>query len=165
MTPLVSDALLAAAKHQFPFSLWWIAAVVLLIVAVFLFIILVSFFQLWFQAYLTNARVGIFDLIGMKFRKVDYQMIVRQKIALVQAGVKVENRELEAHYLARGNVPKVATAVIAAHNAGIDLPWRIGAANALAGRDNIDARQTSESPKVIDCPEPTKRRTTLDDVD
>src|SRR5438876_1611805 len=164
MTPLVSDALLAAAKNQFPFSLWWIAAVVLLIVAVFLFIILLSFFQLWFQAYLTNARVGIFDLIGMKFHKVDYQMIVRQKIALVQAGVKVENRELEAHYLARGNVPKVATAVIAAHKAGIDLPWRIAAAIDLAGRDILDAVKTSVNPKVIDCPDPSKGRPTLDGV-
>jgi uncharacterized protein YqfA (UPF0365 family) len=164
MTPLVSDALLAAAKNQFPFSLWWIAAVVLLIIAVFLFIILLSFFQLWFQAYLTNARVGIFDLIGMKFRKVDYQMIVRQKIALVQAGVKVENRELEAHYLARGNVPKVATAVIAAHKAGIDLPWRIAAAIDLAGRDILDAVKTSVNPKVIDCPDPAKGRPTLDGV-
>jgi uncharacterized protein YqfA (UPF0365 family) len=164
MTTLVSHAVLAAAKNQFPFSLWWIAAVVLLIIAVFLFIILLSFFQLWFQAYLTNARVGIFDLIGMKFRKVDYQMIVRQKIALVQAGVKVENRELEAHYLARGNVPKVATAVIAAHKAGIDLPWRIAAAIDLAGRDILDAVKTSVNPKVIDCPDPAKGRPTLDGV-
>ena len=86
-----------------------------------------SFLNLWLQAFLTGARVGFFDLVAMKFRKVDYSMLVRQKIALVQAGVKVGNDELEAHYLARGNVPKVATAVIAAHKAGIDLPWRIAA--------------------------------------
>src|SRR5262249_27805072 len=83
-------------------------------------IVFISFFQLWIQARLTGARVSFIDLIGMRFRKVDYPMIVRQKIALVQAGVKVDNRELEAHYLARGNVPKVAAAVIAAHKAGID---------------------------------------------
>src|SRR5262249_50731131 len=83
-----------------------------------------SFINLWLQAFLTGARVGFFDLVAMKFRKVDYAMLVRQKIALVQAGVRVGNDELEAHYLARGNVPKVATAVIAAHKAGIDLPWR-----------------------------------------
>src|SRR5262245_21117005 len=99
-TSIVLAALLANTKSPFGgISLWWVAGGILLILAVFLFIILLNFFQLWFQAYLTNARVGIFDLIGMKFRKVDYQMIVRQKIALVQAGVKVENRELEAHYL------------------------------------------------------------------
>src|SRR5438128_11033227 len=91
-------------------------------------------------------------------------MIVRQKIALVQAGVKVDNRELEAHYLARGNVPKVAAAVIAAHKAGIDLPWRIAAAIDLAGRDILDAVKTSVNPKVIDCPDPAKGRPTLDGV-
>src|SRR5437870_5061054 len=123
-----------------------------------------SFLNLWLQAFLTGARVGLFELVAMKFRKVDYGMIVRQKIALVQAGVKVENRELEAHYLARGNVPKVATAVIAAHKAGIDLPWRIAAAIDLAGRDVLDAVKTSVNPKVIDCPNPTLGRPTLDGV-
>jgi uncharacterized protein YqfA (UPF0365 family) len=105
--------------------------------------ILFSYFQIWLQAYLTDAHVSFPRLIGMHFRKVDYAMIVRQKIALVQAGVKIENDELEAHYLARGNVPKVAAAVIAAHKAGIDLPWRIGAAIDLAGRDILDAVKTS----------------------
>jgi uncharacterized protein YqfA (UPF0365 family) len=123
-----------------------------------------SFINLWLQAFLTGARVGFFDLVAMKFRKVDYGMLVRQKIALVQAGVKVGNDELEAHYLARGNVPKVATAVIAAHKAGIDLPWRIAAAIDLAGRDILDAVKTSVNPKVIDCPDPSKGRPTLDGV-
>jgi uncharacterized protein YqfA (UPF0365 family) len=123
-----------------------------------------SFINLWLQAFLTGARVGFFDLVAMKFRKVDYAMLVRQKIALVQAGVKAGNDELEAHYLARGNVPKVATAVIAAHKAGIDLPWRIAAAIDLAGRDILDAVKTSVNPKVIDCPDPSKGRPTLDGV-
>src|SRR5262249_3096905 len=97
-------------------------------------------------------------------RNVDYTMIVRQKIALVQAGVKVANEDLEAHYLARGNVPKVAAAVIAAHKAGIDLPWRIAAAIDLAGRTILDAVPTSVNPKVIECPDPSKGRPTLDGV-
>src|SRR5438132_6732443 len=100
----------------------------------------------------------------MNLRSVDYPMIVRQKIALVQAGVKVSTQDLEAHYLSRGNVPKVAAAVIAAHKAGIDLPWRIAAAIDLAGRDILDAAKTSVSPKVIDCPDPGKGRPTLDGV-
>src|SRR5207253_1191161 len=79
-------------------------------------------------------------------------------------GVKVGTNDLEAHYLARGNVPKVATAVIAAHKAGIDLPWRIAAAIDLAGRDILDAVRTSVNPKVIDCPNPSKGRPTLDGV-
>jgi len=91
-------------------------------------------------------------------------MIVRQKIALVQAGVKVSTQEMEAHYLSRGNVPKTATAVIAAHKAGMDLPWRTAAAIDLAGRDVLDAVKTSVNPRVIDCPDPAKGRNTLDGV-
>jgi uncharacterized protein YqfA (UPF0365 family) len=91
-------------------------------------------------------------------------MIVRQKIALVQAGVKVSTQEMEAHYLSRGNVPKTAAAVIAAHKAGMDLPWRVAAAIDLAGRDILDAVKTSVNPKVIDCPDPGKGRPTLDGV-
>jgi uncharacterized protein YqfA (UPF0365 family) len=91
-------------------------------------------------------------------------MIVRQKIALVQAGVKVTTPDLESHYLARGNVPKTATAVIAAHKAGIDLPWRTAAAIDLAGRDVLEAVKTSVNPRVIECPDPSKGRPTLDGV-
>src|SRR5919199_6529408 len=91
-------------------------------------------------------------------------MIVRQKIALVQAGVRVNTEDMEAHFLARGNVPKTATAVIAAHKAGMDLPWKTAAAIDLAGRDILDAVKTSVNPKVIDCPDPGKGRPTLDGV-
>jgi uncharacterized protein YqfA (UPF0365 family) len=154
-----------AADQLSSTTIWVLILVVIgiLVIGVVL-LILFSFFQLWIQARMTGARIGFLDLIGMRFRKVDYPMIVRQKIALVQAGVRVENRDLEAHYLARGNVPKVATAVIAAHKAGIDLPWRIAAAIDLAGRDILDAVKTSVNPKVIDCPDPAKGRPTLDGV-
>ncbi len=147
------------ASDSLPANWAWILVgligVLFLLLALLVFF---SFINLWLQAFLTGARVGFFDLVAMKFRKVE------QKIALVQAGVKVGNDELEAHYLARGNVPKVATAVIAAHKAGIDLPWRIAAAIDLAGRDILDAVKTSVNPKVIDCPDPSKGRPTLDGV-
>jgi uncharacterized protein YqfA (UPF0365 family) len=137
---------------------------VILLIGVFFLIIFFSFLRLWIQCLLTGARISIWDLVGMKLRNVDYAMIVRQKIALVQAGVKVSTGEMEAHYLSRGNVPKTATAVIAAHKAGIDLPWRIAAAIDLAGRDVLDAVKTSVNPKVVDCPDPSKGRGTLDGV-
>src|SRR5262245_14271447 len=137
-----------------------IAAILLIIVLVIFF----SFLRLWIQCKLTSAGIGIIDLVGMKLRNVDYQQIVRQKIALIQANVKVGTRDLEAHYLSRGNVPKTATAVIAAHKAGMDLPWRTAAAIDLAGRDVLDAVKTSVNPKVIDCPDPSKGRLTLDGV-
>lgn len=141
-----------------------VGAIVAIVLAVILALVFFSFIRLWVQCWLTGAQIGMVDLVGMKLRNVDYQMIVRQKIALVQANVKVSTRELEAHYLSRGNVPKVATAVIAAHKAGMDLLWRVGAAIDLAGRDVLDAVKTSVNPKVIDCPDPTKGRPTLDGV-
>src|SRR5213078_2301027 len=142
----------------------FLAAGIILLVGVFFLIIFFSFLRLWIQCFLTGARISIWDLIGMKLRNVDYGMIVRQKIALVQANVKVTTKELEQHYLSRGNVPKTATAVIAAHKAGIDLPWRTASAIDLAGRDILDAVKTSVNPKVIDCPDPAKGRPTLDGV-
>ena len=143
----------------------WIGVglVLVLIFLVFLFIFF-SFIRLWIQALLTKAEIGIGSLIGMKLRNVDYAMIVRQKIALVQAGVKISTPELESHFLARGNVPKTATAVIAAHKAGLDLPWRTAAAIDLAGRDVLEAVRTSVNPKVIDCPDPAKGKQFLDAV-
>ena len=144
----------------------WLLLVVAvaLIAALFFLIVFFSFVRLWIQCFLTGAKIGIWDLVGMKLRNVDYGMIVRQKIALVQAGVKISTQELEAHFLSRGNVPKTAAAVIAAHKAGIDLPWRIAAAIDLAGRDVLDAVKTSVNPKVIDCPDATKGRPFLDGV-
>jgi uncharacterized protein YqfA (UPF0365 family) len=137
---------------------------IILLLSIFFLVIFFSFVRLWIQCLLTGARISILDLIGMKLRNVDYAMIVRQKIALVQAGVKVSTQDMEAHYLARGNVPKTAAAVIAAHKAGMDLPWPRAAAIDLAGRDILDAVKTSVNPKVIDCPDPAKGRPTLDGV-
>jgi uncharacterized protein YqfA (UPF0365 family) len=137
---------------------------IVVVFGLILMLIFFGFIRLWIQSLLTGAKIGILDLVGMKLRNVDYGMIVRQKIALVQAGVKIATEELEAHYLARGNVPKTATAVIAAHKAGLDLPWKTAAAIDLAGRDILDAVKTSVNPKVIDCPDPSKGRQFLDAV-
>src|SRR5215510_3520267 len=157
------DALFA--KDVSPENVWiFVIAGIALLVFLFMLILFFSFVRLYIQSLLTGAKIGIFDLIGMKLRNVDYAMIVRQKIALVQAGVKISTEELESHYLARGNVPKTAAAVIAAHKAGLDLPWRVAAAIDLAGRDVLDAVKTSVNPKVIDCPDPTKGRQFLDAV-
>ncbi|WP_261353373.1 flotillin-like protein FloA [Telmatocola sphagniphila] len=141
-----------------------IIGAVAILIGIFMLIIFFSFVRLWIQSVLTGAKIRFSSLIGMKLRNVDYGMIVRQKIALVQAGVKITTEDLESHFLARGNVPKTATAVIAAHKAGMDLPWRIAAAIDLAGRDVLDAVRTSVNPKVIDCPDPTKGRSFLDAV-
>jgi uncharacterized protein YqfA (UPF0365 family) len=144
--------------------LWLIAGIIIVLIAVFILVIFFSFVRLWIQALLNSAKISILDLVGMKLRNIDYQMIVRQKIALVQAGVKISTEELQQHYLARGNVPKTAMAVIAAHKAKMELPWRDASAIDLAGRDVLEAVRTSVNPKVIDCPDPNKGKPTLDGV-
>ncbi|HEY1381857.1 MAG TPA: flotillin-like protein FloA [Gemmataceae bacterium] len=145
-------------------TVWLVIGGIVVFVGFIMILLLLGFIRLWIQSLLTGAKIGILDLVGMKLRNVDYAMIVRQKIALVQAGVKVNTEDLEAHYLARGNVPKTATAVIAAHKAGMDLKWSTAAAIDLAGRDILDAVKTSVNPKVIDCPDPSKGRQFLDAV-
>jgi uncharacterized protein YqfA (UPF0365 family) len=136
----------------------------LIVGLIFLFVFF-SFVQLWIQAFLASAKIGFVDMIRMKLLKIDYAMIVRQKIALVQAGVRdVTTQAMEAHVLARGNLQKVVGAVIAAHKAGMDLRWSAATAIDLAGRDVYEAVKRSVDPKVIDCPDPTKGRNTLDGV-
>lgn len=130
---------------------------VLAFIAVLVFLaIFYRYFWLWIQSVMTGARVGIFDLIGMLFRRVDARTIVRSKIMAVQAGIQDEDltsKALEAHYLARGNVPQVIRALVAARKSRqITLSFREAAAIDLAGRDVLDAVQTSVYPKVIDCP-------------
>ncbi len=139
-----------------------LAIAIFLIFAVVMGIILIMFFPIWFQAYMSNANVSIWSLIGMSLRRVNKQIIVRGKVMAVQAGIGSESqsgvttRRLEAHFLAGGSVPNVIQAIIAAHRADIDLDFDRAAAIDLAGRDVVDAIQTSVSPKVIDCPDPKR---------
>ena len=161
----MSRPLFAAA--DLPLEPWVLVALCVggIVALIFLFVFF-SFIRLWIQAFLASAKVHIVDMIRMKLLNIDYNMVVRQKIALVQAGVKVEGKEMEAHVLSRGNLQKVAAAVIAAHKAGMDLPWRVAAAIDLAGRDVLDAVRTSVNPKVIDCPgpDPAKGKVMLEGV-
>jgi uncharacterized protein YqfA (UPF0365 family) len=147
----------------------WMVGVVLL--GLFALVMLILFFiygGLWFQAYMSDARVSIWSLVGMSLRQVDARLIVKAKIMARQAGlgkaqeIGITTRRLEAHYLAGGNVPNVICAIIAAHRADIDLDFDKAAAIDLAGRDVLDAVQTSVNPKVIDCPDPKRsQRSTL----
>lgn len=148
---------------------WMLAGTVLLgILAVILVGIFLIYGGLWFQAYMSDARVTIWSLVGMTFRQVDARLIVQAKIMAMQAGLArdresgISTRRLEAHYLAGGDVLKVIRALISAHRADIDLDFDKAAAIDLAGRDVLDAVQTSVNPKVIDCPDPKRSgRTTL----
>ena len=138
--------------------------VVASLIAIVLLFFLLQFFGLWFQALLSKARVGLGDLIGMRFRKVDARVIVYSRIRAVRAGIPVETRDLEEHYLAGGRVTNVTSALIAAQKARIDLDWNTACAIDLAGRDILDAVNTSVNPKVIDCPSREGGKTTIDAV-
>ncbi len=133
--------------------IWIILIIVIIVVLLFLALVL-QFFNLWFQALLSDARVGFMDLIGMRFRKVDPRTIVLSRIRAKKAGLSISTGQLETHYLSGGRVPTVVTALIAADRAKIELPWDVSCAIDLAGRDILDAVQTSVNPKVIDCPNP-----------
>lgn len=135
--------------------------IVLLLMGLFLF----SFISLWVQSILTKANIGPVGMLRMKLVGLDYTLIVKQKIALVQAGIKdVTSQDMESHVLTRGNLLRVVGAVIAARKAKIDLSWSAAAAIDLAGRDVYEAVKRSVDPKVIDCPDPSKGRQTLDGV-
>jgi uncharacterized protein YqfA (UPF0365 family) len=149
-------------------DIWPVAIIILLIIVGIILLIgaliFFSFIQLWIQSFLTGAGIGIVDMVRMRLIKIDYGMIVRQKIALVQAGIAMKTQDMEAHVLSRGNVPKVAAAVIAAHKAGLDLKWNIAAAIDLAGRDVLEAVKMSVRPEVIPCPDPRQGKQMLEGV-
>ena len=143
--------------------IWAVVALAVIILLVILAYI-AQFVGLWFQALLSNARVSILELIGMRFRKVNPKSIVQSRIEAVKAGLQVSTNQLESHYLAGGDVRRVVRALIAADRAKIDLPWDSACAIDLAGRDILEAVQTSVNPKVIDCPSPNSGRSTIDAV-
>ena len=150
----------------------WIPIVLFAIVIIICLVLLAVFaryFRLWIQCVTTRAQIGIVDLLGMTFRKVNPAIIVRSKIMAVQAGLDdssgITSKNLEAHYLAGGNVPLVIRACIAAVKAKIvDLNFKQATAIDLAGRNVLEAVQTSVNPKVIDCPASDSGRQTLDAV-
>lgn len=146
-----------------------IGVLILLLVVVGIFVVFVVYFRYWIQSKMTGAGIGIFDLLGMTFRKVNPGVIVRSKIMAVQAGLDeqttgITSKALEAHYLAGGNVPLVIRALIAATKAKLPLDYKLATAIDLAGRNVLEAVQTSVYPKVIDCPSKASGRDSLDGV-
>ena len=100
----------------------------------------------------SRVRVSLVSLIGMRLRKISPALIVNALINARKAGLDINTNQLETHYLAGGNVGRVVLAMIAADKAGIPLTFQRATAIDLAGRNVLDAVQTSVNPKVIDCP-------------
>ena len=138
-------------------------AVVVVLILVFLGIFF-YFFKVWIRALAAGSRVSIFNLVGMKLRGIPPVVIVDAKIMATKAGLEVSTNDLEAHFLAGGSVTKVIRALIAADKANIALTFQKACAINLAGRDIEDAVRTSVNPRVIDCPDPSKGKTTVDAV-
>ena len=129
---------------------------------VFVSVIILFFLFVWvipvrllIAAWSSGAWVGPGELIGMRLRRVTPSKVVNPRIAAVKAGLSVETNTLESHYLAGGNVERVVTALISADKAGIKLGFQQAAAIDLAGRDVLDAVQTSVNPRVITTPKIT----------
>ena len=122
--------------------------------------------SLWFRAFMSGAGIGPLQMVVMKLKKVNPQLIVDTRIMSVQAGLDdITTNAMESHYLAGGNVPLVIRALIAADRAHIELDWKTASAIDLAGRNVLEAVQTSVKTKVIDCPDPARSgRPTLDGV-
>ena len=108
--------------------------------------------RLWIEAISAGVRVGIGYLVGMRLRKVSPPAVVRPLIWATKAGLVLQISDLEAHYLAGGQVDRVVRALISADKANIELPFKQAAAIDLAGRDVFEAVQVSVNPKVINTP-------------
>jgi uncharacterized protein YqfA (UPF0365 family) len=124
------------------------------------------YFKLWLRGFVTKAGISPPTLVFMALRNVNPHVIMDARIMAVQAGLTdVTVMGLEAHYLSGGNVRRIVQALIAAHRAKIDLNWFTASAIDLAGRNVLEAVQTSVNPKVIDCPDPRRGgRKTLDGI-
>ncbi len=127
--------------------------IIALIVLFFVFILYFVPIGLWVTAYFSGVKLKLFrDLVGMRLRKVPPHSIVRPLITAHKAGIYVDTPQLEAHYLAQGDVQKVVNALISADKASIDLTFERATAIDLAGRDVFEAVQVSVNPKVIETP-------------
>ncbi len=130
------------------YILFAILAVVVLVLVFFVG----SSLSLWIQALVSGARVGLVNIVFMRFRKVPPKLVVQSKIMGVKAGLDLPTDDLESHFLAGGNVSRVVQALIAADKANIELDFNRSAAIDLAGRDVLEAVQMSVNPKVIETP-------------
>jgi len=132
--------------------------IVFLIIGLGVLVLFISLFfsfipvGLWISAFAAGVKVGLFNLIGMKLRRVTPSRVILPLIKAVKAGLNVNVNQLEAHYLAGGNVDRVVDALIAAHRADMNLAFERAAAIDLAGRDVLEAVKMSVNPKVIETP-------------
>ena len=131
-------------------------------------VIFITYIGLFAKSYLSGATIGFPTLVAMRLRGVPASLIVDSRIAAVKAGLILSSDELEAHYLAEGNVIQTVQALVAADKANINLDWQRACAIDLAtkgtGKSVLEAVHTSINPKVIECPDSQGGRSTIDGV-
>jgi len=126
-----------------------VGVAVLGLCAVLLLMFVFKYGGIWFQAYMSNAPVSLFRIVGMSRRKIDPRVIIQSEIMARHAGVGddpyfgITTRRMEEHFLAGGDVPRVIRAIIAAYRADVDLDFDKGAAIDLSGRNVLDVVRTS----------------------
>ena len=144
------------------------AAAILALIILVLILVIATFFMTWLRAMLAGASVSFPTLIAMRLRGVPASLIVDARITAVKAGIEISANDLEAHYLAEGNVIQTVQAIIAADKANISLDWQRACAIDLAtkgtGKSVLEAVRTSINPKVIECPAAGSGRATIDGV-
>ena len=145
-------------------AIWFAVIGIVVVVFLVVFVVLYQFIGLYVRATVSGARVGFVDLLGMRLRKVNAMAIVSARIQASRAGINITTPEMESHVLAGGDVQRGIAAMIAANKANIDLSWKTATAIDLAGRDILDAVQTSVNPKVIDVPSAAMGRNSIDGV-
>lgn len=128
------------------------AGLLVVVVGALVLILYLVPIPLWIAAWASGAYVGLVTLIGMRLRRVPPSTIVIARISAVKAGLDISINDLEAHFLAGGNVVRVVNAMISADKANIPLPFKRAAAIDLAGRNVLEAVQMSVLPKVIETP-------------
>lgn len=149
--------------------IFWVVIGLLAVMLLSAFVFFMIYGKLWFRGLVSGANIGILEVIAMSLRQVNPKIVIESKIQAVQAGLEtkkskdnnddpwlISTNRLESLYLAGGKVHRVVDALVAAKSAGIMLNFDQAAAIDLAGRDVLEAVQTSVDPKVIDCPNPTK---------
>jgi uncharacterized protein YqfA (UPF0365 family) len=129
-----------------------VVAILILGIGVLAMILYLVPIPLWIAAWASGAYVGLFNLMAMRFRRVPPGVVVTARISAVKAGLDISTNDLEAHFLAGGNVVRVVNAMISADKANIAMPFKRAAAIDLAGRDVLEAVKMSVIPKVIETP-------------
>ena len=142
-----------------------ILVIVLVIFLVIFFAIIAKFFKTWLRARLAKAPDSMSNMMGMWLRKVPYPLVVDTRITAAKAGLDISTDELEAHFLAGGDIVDCVLALIAAEKAGIPLSYDRACAIDLAVKGTsktvLEAVRTSINPRVIDCPNPSSGQTRL----